>query len=545
MHAVAPLLSGIAGAENGTAELYARGTGSRAHYWLDFEASQQISSGADVQLDTFGGAEVYVGQLVDVVVKDSEGTTVRSFVAGAEAPAVEVRSTAFTGTHYDTGAVAAGNPTTLQAVLDAALTSFGSTNWRVLVGATPTSLSTVLAGLTGVVFNVKSPTYGAIGNGTTDDTAAVQAAITAAAVAGGTVLFPAGTYRCTAALTLATNVNLLGVGAAASTLKLDSAAASLLTWTSATANQRSVITSLGFTNAQANTGAFAVVDALANLKVTFDQCKFDGFTVNASARLIGGQSGGYAGMGLDIYRCQLMLGTGDGVALGSGLLRIVGCVFVGTTGAYSGTFVQQLGTDGLCLAFNQLDASPTASGTFNYLQNTQQLANGQLGLVVGNAFVAPAGGTGTVALADAMELGNAAGSAVLFTSDVDGTAAYSYAAATGRERVMRRVTQSTNAYTWPADTGELHVRQTFAGDVTITMPAYAPGRRMRMYYHNDDGSARGVTFALGSGTTYLTPNASVTMNANTYTQVDFEFVYIGTTACLRYVVTDANRAEPP
>lgn len=44
------------------------------------------------------------------------------------------------------------------------------------------------------VFNVKDPTYGAVGDDTADDTTAVNAAITAAAVNGGTVFFPPGTY---------------------------------------------------------------------------------------------------------------------------------------------------------------------------------------------------------------------------------------------------------------------------------------------------------------------------------------------------------------
>lgn len=43
-------------------------------------------------------------------------------------------------------------------------------------------------------FNVRE--YGAVGNGEALDTRAVQAAVDAAAVAGGTVLVPAGTYRC-------------------------------------------------------------------------------------------------------------------------------------------------------------------------------------------------------------------------------------------------------------------------------------------------------------------------------------------------------------
>jgi hypothetical protein len=65
------------------------------------------------------------------------------------------------------------------------------------------ALATVAAGLSNTYvrfFNVLG--YGATGNGTTDDTAAVQAALTAAAVAGGTVFFPAGTYLITSQLTV-------------------------------------------------------------------------------------------------------------------------------------------------------------------------------------------------------------------------------------------------------------------------------------------------------------------------------------------------------
>jgi parallel beta-helix repeat protein len=63
----------------------------------------------------------------------------------------------------------------------------------------------------GDVFNVKS--YGAVGDGTTNDATAIQLAVTAAAVSGGTVLFPPATYKVNSQLTGAANVRLLGYGA--------------------------------------------------------------------------------------------------------------------------------------------------------------------------------------------------------------------------------------------------------------------------------------------------------------------------------------------
>lgn len=76
------------------------------------------------------------------------------------------------------------------------------------------SLTGSLLGLMSRVFNVRDAPYGAVGNGTHDDTAAIQAAINAASanpnLSGGCVYFPPGVYKYTTALTTPQLVSLLG-----------------------------------------------------------------------------------------------------------------------------------------------------------------------------------------------------------------------------------------------------------------------------------------------------------------------------------------------
>lgn len=87
-------------------------------------------------------------------------------------------------------------------------------------------------------FVVTAPAYGATGDGTTDDTSAINAAIAALNGAGGGVLyFPTGNYKCAGALTaIAALCTILGDGGSDALLATAGSSASYLQCTSATAN---------------------------------------------------------------------------------------------------------------------------------------------------------------------------------------------------------------------------------------------------------------------------------------------------------------------
>jgi hypothetical protein len=91
--------------------------------------------------------------------------------------------------------------------------------------------------------------------------------------------------------------------------------------------------------------------------------------------------------------------------------------------------------------------------------------------------------------------------------------------------------------------GTVVLSQNFAGNLSIITPAFAPGRRGRLIIHNLDGTNRSLLWGAGTGVVASFPLA-ITLNAGTYTQIDWEFVYINAKAIFRYVVVDANRAAP-
>jgi hypothetical protein len=75
---------------------------------------------------------------------------------------------------------------------------------------TPSASAAPLPSATAKVFDVTS--YGATGNGTSDDAAAIRRALRKAAGVGGTVYLAAGTYACPTPVTLPDSVRVLGDG---------------------------------------------------------------------------------------------------------------------------------------------------------------------------------------------------------------------------------------------------------------------------------------------------------------------------------------------
>lgn len=61
-------------------------------------------------------------------------------------------------------------------------------------------------------FNVRDSQFGAIGDGSTDDTSSILSAVAACAGTGGTVFFPIGTYRITSTITVTSPMQFLGSG---------------------------------------------------------------------------------------------------------------------------------------------------------------------------------------------------------------------------------------------------------------------------------------------------------------------------------------------
>ena len=408
MHLVNSLIAGVKGAENGTAQLFKRGTSTRATWYAEFEGTTANSTGADLSLDANGGVEVYVNELVDVVVKSSAGATVRSFTDGAASPNVEVRSASFTGTDYASGASATSSPTTAQAVLDLWYTNNTAADWKVKVGSTTATIPTHLGALAGsAIYNVKSPTYGAVGDGATDDTAAIQAAIDAASSGGGVVYFPqvASSYRVTSTLTADGDVMLVGAGAPLSVIAMDHASNDLLSFGGSGTGHNAMV-GLRLQVLQAHSGNLLVVPAATTLVV--ERCQF-GTGTNNNGDLV--EIAASASTNVTFRDCRFLWTSATVGAINSlgavERVRLEGCYFrpPATCNATNGiVYARQCDMDGC-----YFDLSVATAGTFSCYKASSTTLDAK---IRGCLFEASGGATVT-----GMELGTYLAASRFYESD--------------------------------------------------------------------------------------------------------------------------------
>jgi len=117
-----------------------------------------------------------------------------------------------TATIYDSTGASIANPITTSS--DGEYTFYCVPGAYTIVtsksGITTKTRSNVIIGTPGATINIKEPPYSAVGDGTTDDTAAIQAAATAAVGKG--LYFPSGTYLITSAISPGANTRVYGDG---------------------------------------------------------------------------------------------------------------------------------------------------------------------------------------------------------------------------------------------------------------------------------------------------------------------------------------------
>ena len=190
-----------AAAASGKARFYAPGTLS-ATVLVYTDDSASTSATMPVTLDAGGRATIYALEPVRMIVKDSTETT--TYYDGI------VNLNRHDSIYVTATGINSGNETTLESVLATAVTSFGAGfQYKESTGATARNYVDVLGER---LVSVKD--FGATGDGSTDDTTAVQAAITRVkARGGGYVYLPKGTYFISAALTVDTaGVSIIGAG---------------------------------------------------------------------------------------------------------------------------------------------------------------------------------------------------------------------------------------------------------------------------------------------------------------------------------------------
>jgi hypothetical protein len=502
------------------AQIYVYGTSVRATYYSNFEGTVAATTGADLPLDENAAADLYVNQLVDISVLDSDGNLVCEFTSGEAAPAVEVISNSFTGVNRTTGVSAAGEPTTLQAVLDLWKVSSGAIDFKVLFGGVSTTLQSALAAVAGLFFNVKDPAYGAAGDGSTVDTTAIQNCLTAAGLVRGTVVFPAGTYRITSKLSVPRGVSLWGVGAGGSLIVMDHATNDTLEWAPAIAAGivPQEVRNLTVAVSQANSGKVINIAGAAFSNVEFYNC-----VLGSSAGLNTGDTvtvGSAANTVLfDACIIYALAASNEAITADQTNCRVEAknTLFSMGLGAYNGSGV--LVRNGSFTAC-RFDLSATSSGTNSALTLNGAAGAGPKVTITGCEFIPGTSTSAAIVITNSNESTTSVAESgnifrAGFTTPYSGFNAQSNLPsmlALTRQALGKNVTDNTAAVTLPTDQyGYVVLTRTTTAAQTLNAVLGPGGAEFTLVVFNNSGGGLGnLTFA----TTFNAGTPAITGLAN-------------------------------
>ena len=193
---------------SGKVWIYIQNTTSLAPVFADVFSDSIITQ--PIVLDAAGRAIFYVDQVCTIHVETAAGATVNDYNLADSPGVVQVETPFYTGTLPD-GSQGPGGVTDLQKILTSAGVSFGGPDFTYIAapGTTPRSVSDWMRE---VHLSVKD--FGAVGDGHSDDTTAIQATVNrCVALGGGTVYFPPGTYNITATILVPASQSISFVGA--------------------------------------------------------------------------------------------------------------------------------------------------------------------------------------------------------------------------------------------------------------------------------------------------------------------------------------------
>lgn len=341
------------------------------------------------------------------------------------------------------------------------------------------------------VFNVRAAAFGAVGDGVTVDTTAIQACIDAAFVVSGIVEFPPGTYL-TGLLTLPENVSLRGT-----------ADATFIAWNHATANQLvatathtgipCTITDLQFVGNIVTTGSSVVNNSGGRLQ--FIRCSWNGSVDNLQGKIFSVNS---SLSSIDLVDCDLRIaGSLKGIHVTNGRVRMFRGSITLVEATYNDAMAYADSNGEIELNGVRLDVTAHTTNTVQGLYAASTTAKcsmrdcfldatGAGGTVIGFLWVAGA----TVVSLDNIRKGNVTphGSGAPST---DSVVELPY-------RLPVTTTSGGNSITCPDWVRTFAVKWTAGATApTITMPnIMSPGQRFTLInYNTSGGSFAGVTLA--------------------------------------------------